>query len=403
MSGDRRPIRVGPHDISVAILAKDEGERIGRCLDSLTQSGFTDVLVLDSGSRDCTVVEAAARGAFGVSVTASAWGDSFARARNAALDLVGREWVLFVDADEWVKEGDAAGVARFLSDHSPTSRREDQVFAPIIQDLERRSAVSDVARMMMAKSGIRFRGRVHEYPCRPDTTRPSPHELPLTLLHDGYREEVVGAKQRRNVRLLRMQAAEEPENPRWWYFLLRDNLWDTGSDEIAEILASVRRSTAERGARTNDTGAEAPDYLRTALVQACERLFQLHDHAHLLSLCDEIDETSGGACLDSDYFRALVRIERGSTDEELLARSITRRADPDRQFSSILDPSMRHYDAVIAALLNDLRSSSEANDYLQQCSPWTDAAFEASVLRGWHEPSARQEHPARPALALRDA
>jgi glycosyltransferase involved in cell wall biosynthesis len=80
--------------LSVAVIAKNEVDRIGRLLDSV---GIADeVVVVDSGSTDGTIELCESRGARVVFVE---W-QGYARQKQAAMDLARGEWVLNLDADE---------------------------------------------------------------------------------------------------------------------------------------------------------------------------------------------------------------------------------------------------------------------------------------------------------------
>ena len=88
--------------LSGVVIAKDEGDRIGRCVASL--AGLCrEVLVLDSGSGDDTAANAIAAGA---RVEQQPW-LGFAAQKNAAIARASQPWVLLLDADEWLDEGAA--------------------------------------------------------------------------------------------------------------------------------------------------------------------------------------------------------------------------------------------------------------------------------------------------------
>lgn len=83
--------------LSVIIIAKNEEQRLPRCLESVA---FADeVIVLDGGSTDRTVEVAQARGAR-LEVCTS-W-NGFGPQKNRALDMATQDWVLSLDADEEV-------------------------------------------------------------------------------------------------------------------------------------------------------------------------------------------------------------------------------------------------------------------------------------------------------------
>lgn len=102
--------------LAAVILTKNEARHIGDCVAALR--GWTDaVIVWDSGSTDATQQIAYLAGA----VVLERPFDNYAAQRQAALDTINAEWVLFVDADERVtpalreeilrtiEEGDANG------------------------------------------------------------------------------------------------------------------------------------------------------------------------------------------------------------------------------------------------------------------------------------------------------
>ena len=91
--------------LSVIVIAKDEEASIGRTLGSVA---FADeIVVVDSGSGDRTADIAREHGAK-VSVTAD-W-PGFGPQKNRALDLATGDWVLSLDADEWLTEASAAEI-----------------------------------------------------------------------------------------------------------------------------------------------------------------------------------------------------------------------------------------------------------------------------------------------------
>jgi glycosyltransferase involved in cell wall biosynthesis len=99
--------------ISVIVIAKDEAAVIERCLGSV--SWADEIVVLDSGSRDDTVV-LARRHTPNVHVTD--W-PGFGPQKNRALDHATGDWVLSLDADEWVSEELARALRDAARDPGP--------------------------------------------------------------------------------------------------------------------------------------------------------------------------------------------------------------------------------------------------------------------------------------------
>ncbi len=79
---------------TIVIVARDETENIGRCLDSCPQN--VERLVVDTGSQDDTIDIARKKGA---RLEQLPW-RGFASTKQAAVDLATHDWVLVLDADE---------------------------------------------------------------------------------------------------------------------------------------------------------------------------------------------------------------------------------------------------------------------------------------------------------------
>lgn len=95
--------------LGVCIIAFNEEDRIGDCLDSVS---FADeVLVVDSGSTDRTVEIARAKGA---RVIVRDW-PGYVAQKNFALGQVQTDWALCVDADERVSPRLAEEIRRVVA------------------------------------------------------------------------------------------------------------------------------------------------------------------------------------------------------------------------------------------------------------------------------------------------
>ena len=86
--------------LSVIVITKNEESVIRRCLDSVRWAD--EIVVVDSGSTDRTVAICRDLGA---KVTVTPDWPGFGPQKNRALELATGEWVLSIDADEWVPPG----------------------------------------------------------------------------------------------------------------------------------------------------------------------------------------------------------------------------------------------------------------------------------------------------------
>ena len=83
--------------LSVIVITKDEEATIPRCLKSVAWAD--EIVVVDSGSTDAT--QRISR-ALGAKVYPTADWPGFGPQKNRALDLATSDWVLSLDADEWL-------------------------------------------------------------------------------------------------------------------------------------------------------------------------------------------------------------------------------------------------------------------------------------------------------------
>lgn len=101
--------QAAPVRVAVAIITRDEEERLPACLKSA--SFADDVVVVDSGSVDRTVDIAASAGA---RVFVEPW-RGFSAQKQFAVDQCACDWVLILDADERIPEETAVVIRNALA------------------------------------------------------------------------------------------------------------------------------------------------------------------------------------------------------------------------------------------------------------------------------------------------
>ena len=199
--------------LSLSMIVRNEAERLERCLASV--AGFVDeMVVLDTGSSDATIAIAAGCGAV---VHQLPWPGDFAPARNAALQHVRGDWVLVLDADEWLLS-EARGPLRQLMGQS------DLLLINLLrQELgAAQSPYSNVSRLFRRHPAIHWSRPYHAMV--DDSVlallEQEPHwrladcDVPA-LGHDGYRSELLasGDKARRLRQAMEADLAAHPADP----------------------------------------------------------------------------------------------------------------------------------------------------------------------------------------------
>ena len=84
--------------ISACIITKDEEKNIDRCLESI-KNIVDEIIIVDTGSNDNTV-NVAKR--YSNKIFHYVWEDDFSKARNFAIEKANGDYILFLDADEYL-------------------------------------------------------------------------------------------------------------------------------------------------------------------------------------------------------------------------------------------------------------------------------------------------------------
>lgn len=104
------PPRAASVRLSVAMIVRDCAEPLAATLDCI-QNLADEIVIVDTGSRDKTREYAAKRA---TRVVDFAWCDDFSAARNAALDYVTGDWVLWLDAGETLRPETQSALRKFI-------------------------------------------------------------------------------------------------------------------------------------------------------------------------------------------------------------------------------------------------------------------------------------------------
>ena len=210
--------------ITACYIVKNEAANLRRSVASIA-GAWDELVVVDTGSTDDTVAMARQLGACVLQVP---WQDDFAAARNAALDAATGDYILFLDADEYVS-ADTAPQLRVL-----LARELAQADALLLHMLHIDGAEANVIgdtyvlRAMRHLPRLRYVGRIHEE--LRDNGAPLQHlavvpDAQLRLYHTGYAAAVNHAKAARNLRLLQHELAmaeqrgDEAEQGRLYMYL----------------------------------------------------------------------------------------------------------------------------------------------------------------------------------------
>lgn len=184
------------------------------------QGVWDELVVVDTGSQDSTVAIAQAAGA---RVLRRAWDDDFSAARNHGLKAATGDWILFLDADEWISEElklQVREAARNPQAGACTLAMRNQLPHGNVH-------IAQLLRMFRRYAGVEFRYPIHEdvwTSLKPALRRSGQQLLKLDGLveHLGYAAERAKErnKKQRDTDLLRKCINAQPDDLYSWYKLL---------------------------------------------------------------------------------------------------------------------------------------------------------------------------------------
>lgn len=192
--------------LALAMITKNEAEKLRRCLESV-KDYVDEIVVVDTGSEDNSIEVARE---FTDKVYTFEWIGDFSAARNFSIEKVDSDYVLVLDSDEWIESIDLEKLRNML---------EGNVLGKVLRndylsDINKTDGYSAIKIIRVFPKSERYIGKIHEQV----NSAFREIELPLVLGHDGYvnREK---NKSKRNMDLLIAELKRDKTNPYYNYQL----------------------------------------------------------------------------------------------------------------------------------------------------------------------------------------
>ncbi|MEK6946672.1 MAG: glycosyltransferase [Nanoarchaeota archaeon] len=237
------------------MIVKNEEKYLEQCLNSV--KGIVDeIIIVDTGSTDKTK-EIAKK--FKAKVFDFKWGDDFSEARNESLKHATGEWILVLDADEFIDETGSEKIKKAIEHKGNMSgfQLEQRSYLENYFEgaYENKSNLEQVkkyyfyisnflARLFKNRLGIYFKHRVHELV--EDSMNEQKLEFrkeDIIIHHFGTLKErgLISSKVDMYSRMILHQIEEHPDSPRYSYQAARMYL---GRNDLTNALKFFNR-TAE--------------------------------------------------------------------------------------------------------------------------------------------------------------
>lgn len=205
--------------ISLCVIVKNEEKNIATCINSV-KSIVDEIVVIDTGSTDDTVkiVEQ-----LGGTVYSFEWIGDFAAARNYALSKANGNWIIFLDADEYVGKESISVVKSIIQ--KADKLKKDAITVDLIninQNTNRFQGSAQVTRIIRKNPLIGYKGKIHEnvYRINGNIAKFNAMEY-IKVFHTGYSDDIIEKKGKleRNLELLYKELESNPTSSNIHFYL----------------------------------------------------------------------------------------------------------------------------------------------------------------------------------------
>ncbi|HLJ94439.1 MAG TPA: glycosyltransferase [Gemmataceae bacterium] len=195
--------------VSLCMIIKNEEANLPACLGPVVDL-VDEIVVVDTGSADRSREVAASLGAHVFDFT---WVEDFSAARNESLRHATAPWIIWLDADDRVDEANRAKL-RTVLDSLGDENAAYMMQTALVSGTSLPRLVEHL-RLFRNHPEIRWRYRIHEQ-IRPAVAQQGAElrRVDVVIQHVGYLDaELLQRKSERNLRLLLLDHADQPNNP----------------------------------------------------------------------------------------------------------------------------------------------------------------------------------------------
>lgn len=197
--------------ISLCMIARNEERFLPECLERAREVA-DEIVLVDTGSTDRTVQIAES---FGAKVIHSPWQDDFSAPRNVGLSHATGDWILVLDADEFLQAGACERIRELVE--NPGVSGYHLRFINVYGN--GRTVGVMMVRLFRNLPGIEYQNIIHEQ-VTPSLQRLGAEQglilvtSDVEVEHHGYTAEVMDqrGKNERNERLFKKQLAVQPDD-----------------------------------------------------------------------------------------------------------------------------------------------------------------------------------------------
>lgn len=337
-------------EVSLCMIVKNEEANLDACL-SCVADLFEEMVIVDTGSTDQTKAIAER---YGSKVVDFPWVDSFAAARNIAIENASKDYIFWLDADDRIDEANRDKLRQlFATLQRGKCLAYDMKCLCLPDPITKVTTVVDHIRLFPRHPEIRWKYRVHEQ-ILPAIRQQggSVRFEDIQIQHVGYQDpQLRKRKLERDIRLLQLENQEHPDDP--------FTLFNLGSvflemEKFTEAIPLLERSIAR-----SHPADSIVRKLYALLLQAHKRLGSL---LVALGVCDQ-----GLKLYPQDaellFQKAILLRELGHYPQAIEALHQLMRSQEEAHFASV-DVGLKTFKALhnLAVIYRELGRTEEARE-----------------------------------------
>lgn len=212
--------------LSLCMIVKNEEDNLKNCLSKVV--AFVDeIIIVDTGSTDNTK---AIVSEFTDRIYDFKWCNDFSKARNFSISKASMDWILVLDADEFVTDFFRYNVDEFINNPSNNNKVGRIHRINNMEDSSGDRKHIEKVNRLFNRNSFHYEGIIHEQVVALDGKTYETQILDITAEHVGYTTEVLRKtdKLKRNIDLLEEAVRSNLEDPYLYfqlgksYYMLKD-------------------------------------------------------------------------------------------------------------------------------------------------------------------------------------
>lgn len=201
--------------LSLCMIVKNEEQNLKRCLLNV-KTIVDEIIIVDTGSIDNTKTIALE---FTDKVYDFKWCDDFSAARNFSISKATNDWILILDADEFVESFNKEKILDFIRSEDNIENVGRIKLYNVIDDSLGNKRSSELISRLFNKTYFYYEGIIHEQITSVDKKKFKTIPIDITVNHIGYLKEELNRANKlyRNINLLNKAIGNNLNDPYLYY------------------------------------------------------------------------------------------------------------------------------------------------------------------------------------------